>query len=389
MKYVRILADAWALTTSTKKLTWFVFGPSVAFIIMFIAEVAWQYSMAGEEFGWIEEGRTYQLIGDSVSAVSHSGAGWLVLLVIGIGALFLFVLEPWIHATLILSIHQKFEQPERRLSLRKQLFDGHAHFVKLLEYHALLAPFSMVSLILYTASFFRYTHGGDTFYSVFLPFLIIMGVLAIFTHFFFIFMPFFLVCEKEEFFKAMTRSVGLVFLHFGKTVSLFLVMILVNLRVIVNVIVVVGVPVGLISLATYFATSAYYSLFLGFAGLISLVLIAGAGYLTSILEVFAVSFWYRAFQVFRAADLAEEQLGEPHSDSTELALPGQEQDQSQQTVKVVHVVHHVQQAPGQSTTVDPAQFTDIPGEITEIQEEQQPAPTPKPEEDSDTLPPSS
>lgn len=365
MKYVRILADAWALTTSTKKLTWFVFAPSVAFIIMFIAEVAWQYVMAGEEFGWIEVGRTYEVIGDSVSMVSHSGMGWLVITLIAIGALLLFVLEPWIHATLILSIRQKFDQPKRRLSLRKQLFDGHAHFVQLLEYHALLTPFSMVSLILYTASFFRYTHGGDTFYSVFLPFLIIMGVFSIFTHFFFIFMPFFLVCEKEEFFKAMTRSVGLVFLHFGKTVSLFLVMILVNLRVIVNAIVVIGVPVGLISLATYFATSAYYSLFLGFAGLVSLVLIAGAGYLTSILEVFAVSFWYRAFQVFRAADLAEEEMGNVStSPSTDLAIS--QEKQSQQTVKVVHVVHHIQQ--GQPMP-DPTQFTDISSEITEIKDD--------------------
>lgn len=366
MKYVRILADAWALTTSTKKLTWFVFGPSVAFIIMFIAEVAWQYSMAGEEFGWIEEGRTYQLIGSSISLVSHSGMTWLVITLVAIGALLLFVLEPWIHATLILSIRQKFEQPERRLSLRKQLFEGHAHFVQLLEYHAILAPFSMVSLILYTASFFRYTHGGDTFYSVFLPFLIIMGVLSILTHFFFIFMPFYLVCERQEFFKAMTRSVGLVFLHFGKTVSLFLVMILVNLRVIVNALVVIGVPVGLISLATYFAASAYYSLFLVFAGILSLVLIAGAGYLTSILEVFAVSFWYRAFEVFRAADLAEEVMGEESSSEKEMILP--QEEQAPPAVKVVHVVHHVQQAPGQPM-LDPTQFTDISSEITEIKED--------------------
>jgi hypothetical protein len=345
---------------------------------MFIAEVAWQYSMAGEEFGWIEEGRTYQVIGESVSAVSHSGMTWLVITLIAIGALLLFVLEPWVHATLLLSVRQKFDQPERRLSLRKQLFDGHAHFVQLLEYHALLAPFSMVSLILYTASFFRYTHGGDTFYSVFLPFLIIMGGLSIFTHFFFIFMPFFLVCEKEEFFKAMTRSVGLVFLHFGKTVSLFLVMILVNLRVIVNALVVIGVPVGLISLATYFAASAYYSLFLIFAGLASLVLIAGAGYLTSILEVFAVSFWYRAFQVFRAADLAEEEMGNPSSSSQEIALP--QEEPSQQTVKVVHVVHHVQQ--GQPVP-NLNSFTDIAGEITEIQEDI-PLPSP-PGEDIDSF----
>jgi hypothetical protein len=324
--------------------------------------------MAGEEFGWIEHGKTYEFIGNSVVAVSHSGMTWLVITFMAIGALLLFILEPWIHATLILSIRKKFEHPERHLSLRRQVFEGHAHFVQLLEYHALLTPFSLVSLVLYAASFFRYTHGGDTFFSVFLPFLIIMGVLSILTHFFLIFMPFFLVCEQEEFFKAMTRSVGLVFLHFGKTISLFLVMILISLRVIVNAIVVIGVPVGIISLATYFATSDYYSLFLFFAGLVSLFLIAGAGYLTSILEVFATSFWYRAFQVFRAEDEEEKIVGNSDEipSSQELAVPAAEKP-NQQPVQVVHIVHHVQAG---DTMPDPRSFIDIPGEVKEIQEEE-------------------
>ncbi len=336
---------------------------------MFIAEVAWQYGFAGEEFGWIEHGRTFEIIGTSFSVVRDSGLLWLVIVFVILGALLLFVLQPWIHATLILSIRQKFAQPERRLSLRKKIFEGHTHFVQLLEYHALLMPFSFVSIMFYAISFYRYTHGGDTYFSLVLPSLLILGVISIFVHFFLIFMPFFLVCEKQEFFKSMTHSVGLVFLHFGKTVSLFLVMILVSLRVVVNTLVIIGVPLGLISIGTYFATSNFYSIFLIFAGIISLFLIAGTGYLTSILEVFAVSFWYKAFQVFRAADAAEEagEVSEVLESSKELTIQKpKEQFQEQQTVKVVHVVHHVQVG---ASMPDPSTFTDIPGEITEIQEE--------------------
>ena len=125
--------------------------------------------------------------------------------------------------------------------------------------------------------------------------------MSLLIHFFVVFMPFYLVCEEEEFFKSLTKSFGLVFLNFGKTMSLFLVMILVSLRVIVNVVVVIGVPLGLVSIATYFATSNFYTVFLSLAGMLSLILVCGAGYLTAILEVFATSFWYRAFQVFEAA----------------------------------------------------------------------------------------
>ena len=364
MKYVRILADAWDLTTATKKLTWFVFAPSVAFILLFIGEVVWQYSMFGEEFGWIEDGATFQLIGDSFSVVRDSGMLWLVISVAVIGGLLLFVLQPWIHATLILAIKQKFENPQKRVSLREKVFEGHRHFVHLLEYHALLTPFSLMSIAFYGFSFFRYTHGGENYYELFLPLLIIMAVLSLFIHFFVVFMPFYLVCEEEEFFKSLTRSFGLVFLNFGKTVSLFLVMILVSLRVVVNVLVVIGVPLGLVSLATYFATSNFYTVFLSLAGVLGLVLVCGAGYLTAILEVFATSFWYRAFQVFQATndDPVE------NSDETKLAVPESGSQDSQ--IKVVHVVHHIQPGVPMPTAQD---FTDIAGQVTEIKEESLPS----------------
>lgn len=364
MKYVHILADAWNLTTATKKLTWFVFAPSVAFILMFIGEVAWQYSMFGEEFGWIEEGATFGLIGQSFLAVRDSGMLWLVITMTILGALLLFVLEPWIHATLILGIQQRFETPQKRLSLRRKIFEGHQHFVHLLEYHALLTPFSLLSIVFYGVSFYRYTHGGDNFYELFLPFLIIMAILSLFIHFFLVFMPFYLVCEKEEFFKSLTKSFGLVFMNLGKTLSLFLVMILVSLRVIVNVLVVIGVPLGLVSIATYFATSNFYTVFLSLAGILSLILVCGAGYLTAILEVFATSFWFRAFQVFRIA--GDEEIAEEESPKKDLALITKEEAPKEQMVKVVHVVHHVQ--PG-APMPKPEDFKDIEGQVTEIKED--------------------
>jgi hypothetical protein len=358
MRYVHILAEAWELTTLTKKLTWFIFAPSVAFIIMFIVQISWQYSLFGEEFGWIEHGTTNEFIGDSVSAIHGSGMLWLVITLIAIGALLLFVLKPWIEATLMLSVEQRFSFPKKRYSLRKQISKGHKHFIHLLEYHALLAPFAPLSLILYTISFYRYTHGSDTFYTIFLPILIVLGVLSIFVHFFLIFMPFYLVCDKQELFKALTNSMGLVFRHFGKTTTLFLVMMLVSLRIIVNVIVIVGVPVGLISIATYFATSTYYSLFLIFAGILALILIVGAGYLTAVLEVFSTSFWYRAFQLFKSLDEAD--AIDESENNLAVIQPNAEQPKN---VKVVHIVHHVQQG---EPMPNPTHFTDIPGEITEI-----------------------
>ncbi len=352
MKYVRVLADAWGLTTTTKKLTWFVFVPSVAFILLSIGEVLWQYVLFGEEFGWIEHGSMYAFIKNALATVHSAGMMWLLITVVIMGALLLFVLKPWIDATLILSIQQRFTDPEKRLSLRHQITCGHKYFISLLEYHALLAPFALLSILFYTVAFYRYTHGSDTYFQIFLPLLIILSAISLVVHFFLVFTPFYIVNEEGELFKSLTNSMGLVFRHFGKTLALFLVMILVSLRIIVNVIVIVGIPLGLIALATYFAASSYYTFFVFLAVILSIVLVTGTSYLTAVLEVFSTAFWYRGFCVFKAM--------ETESSSTESASIVEEQGiqpvETQQPVKVVHVVHHIR--PGDPIP-RPEDFTDI------------------------------
>lgn len=82
--------------------------------------------------------------------------------------------------------------------------------------------------------------------------------------------------------------------------SIILLMVLVNFRIIVNVLVVLGVPLGILFVASYFATSSWFSFAVGTVIIIGVVLLGLSAYLTAIVEVFSTAVWERAFTALRA-----------------------------------------------------------------------------------------
>jgi hypothetical protein len=298
MNYGHVIRDAWDLTTTTKKLTWFAFVPSFVAVLVFVVEIAWQYSLFSEEFGWAEHGATFGRIGHIWGALADKGLiGWSIFLIFFV-IIVAFVFPAWVQSTLILSMRQKFTYPERKLSLRQKFIEGFHYFFRLFEYHAVLIPFQFMTILFYGITFYRYYH-GDLFTGIFLPALIIYSILSMFINLFFAYTPFYVVCENHSFGESVKKSIGLVFLNFGTTLGLILLMFLVNIRVIVNVLVVIGVPLGILAAASYFASSSWFGIAVGLAVIVGIGVLALAAYLTAILEVFSVGFWERGFTVLR------------------------------------------------------------------------------------------
>lgn len=298
MKYAKVLHDAWDFASKYRKMVWFAFLPSFVTVLIFVTESVWQGFFMFEEFGRIEHGTFFRGVGNIFDFISaHHLWGWFVFLLFMI-FLFSFVFPAWIQSTIILSIRQKFTAPEKRLSLRQKTIEGSRYFFKLFEFHAILSPFSFLTIIFYFLAFFRYAH-GDTSNIVF-TLIIIFTILAVFMNLFLAYAPFYIVCEKQPLGTSLKKSIGLVFLNFGKTVGLILIMLLINLRVIINVIVVFGVPVGIVYLTSFFAKSDWLFTVSVAGGIIAGIIMLGlAAYLTAILEVFSLGFWERAFTKLR------------------------------------------------------------------------------------------
>lgn len=298
MKYAKVLHDAWNFASNNRKIVWFAFLPSFVTVLIFVAESAWQGFFMFEEFGRLKHGTVFGGIGNFLEFISaHSLWGWFIFLLFII-FLFSFVFPSLIQSAIILSIRQKFIDQEKRISLRQKTIDGTNYFFKMFEFHAITSPFSFLTIVFYFLAFYRYTHGDTS--NIIFSLIIIFTIIAAFVNLFLAYTPFYIVCEKENLGPAMKKSIGLVFLNFGKTVGLILLMLLVNLRVIINVIVVFGVPSGIIYLTTLFAKSDWLFTISIAGGIIGGILALGlAAYLTAILEVFSLGFWERAFTKLR------------------------------------------------------------------------------------------
>lgn len=316
MKYAKVLHDAWEFASQNKKIVWFAFLPSFVTVLIFVAESAWQGFSMMEEFGRIDHGAVYGGVGSFFEFLSnHNLWGWFSFLLFVI-FLFSFVFPSLIQAGIILSIRQNFTTPDKKISLRQKTIEGTSYFFKMVEFHAITAPFSFLTIIFYFLAFYRYSHGDTSHF--FFKFLIALSIIAVIVNLFLAYTPFYIVCEKEDLGSALKKSVGLVFLNFGKTIGLILLMLLVNLRVIVNVIVVFGVPTGIIYLTTLFAKSDWlYTLSIA-GGIIGGIFALGlAAYLSAILEVFSLGFWERAFTKLREEQKKLEFTGDEEVETIE------------------------------------------------------------------------
>ncbi|MDH3324917.1 MAG: hypothetical protein OEL89_04730 [Candidatus Peregrinibacteria bacterium] len=313
MKYAEVIHDSWEMTQSASKLKWFAFVPAAVAVLVFVAEVIWQMYWYSEEFGFVgEHVSVFAAIGKFINFLVEHNLILLAVFFLIFVLLFVFVLPAWIQSTMILGVRHKFEKPEKYMSIRQKMIHGFDHFFKLFELNAILAPFQFLTIMFFLLTFFRIFH--DSLFKLLSPIIIVYIICAFFINMFFSFAPFFIVCKKEPLGLAIRRSIGLVFLNFGRTFAVILLMLLVNVRIIVNVLVILGVPFGLLIAITYFASSAWLGLAIFVSVIIGIVAIGFASYLTAIIEVFSVAVWERTYTT-----LVEEQdeLADKETDNEE------------------------------------------------------------------------
>jgi hypothetical protein len=166
-----------------------------------------------------------------------------------------------------------------------------------LELRGALLVFDFLTVGLTVLSFYRYTHDALPWNRLW-PLVIGYLIIAIFVQIFASFSAFYVVSEDCGFSRAIKKSISLVFMNFTETLWLVLMMGLVNLRVIINAVVVLGVPSGLIFLGTHLSGSVWQEIFMTLAIVLGVFLIGASAYLTAVLEVFSTAFWERSFSHF-------------------------------------------------------------------------------------------
>ncbi len=293
MKYAEIIHNSWELTTGNPKLKWLVFVPSFVAVLVFVLEICWQLYVYLEEFGAIDSMINFTEIKGIFHFLSEHNLLLLAIFAVIFILFFAFIVPSWVIASLVLSVKQKIEAPEKYCSVRLKMIEAFGYFFRLFELHAVLGIFSVWSFALFMATFFRYFH--DSFFQVLWPALLIYFFFTIVVTVFTSFAAYFLICENHDVTTSIKKSFGLVMLNFGRTLSIILLMFLVNFRVILNVILILLVPIGLFAAFSYFSNS----FILVLAVILGVFLLAFTAYLTAILEVFSTAVWTESFLQMR------------------------------------------------------------------------------------------
>ncbi len=302
MNYGKIIRDAWTLTLENPKIKWFVFIPSFFAVFIFVLEVAWQVYLYFVKFEVLDSYITLDNISALIQFLTEYGLWGTGIVAIFFVLVFMFVIPPLVTAILILSVKHKCLHPQKELHMPKRMIDGLGHFFPMFELNAVTAIFSLVSIALFSATFLRYF---DAMSDIFIPVILVYIVIAILVNLFLSFTPYYIAVDNNRVGKGIKSSAALVFLNMGPTLTIWLLMFLVGFRIVVNALIILGVPIGIIAAMTVFNNSTAFILSIFF----SLGMIVLAAYITSLVLVFSTAVWYISFECLKEKqkELSEEE----------------------------------------------------------------------------------
>lgn len=283
------MASAWESANRCNKLKWVIFVPSFVAVFIFLVELIWQTYLYLSEFGVIKNTLTLEQISGIFSfLVSNNMLGWFVFGIVFL-ILFVFIFPSWLRGVLIKTLYERATKPEKQTKIRKNVLAGLDYFFPLFELHAIGSLFSAWSILIVSATLYRYF--DDALFLVLKPVLILYFILALVFTFFIVFAPYFIVCRGESVSVGIRKSIQMVFMNLKSTLMMFGLMFLVNLRVLFNVVLILGIPIFVMAAFSYWTLSVALTASVVF----SLFMLCFVSYLTAILEIFSTAFWVNSF----------------------------------------------------------------------------------------------
>ncbi|MBU1685372.1 hypothetical protein KJ662_03895 [Patescibacteria group bacterium] len=288
-----IVRKAWQITqVHLKKLIWYGFTPAFFGVIVSSVYLAYQYN-AFKHSVLFESASHTDVIGVAKTVWSLASLHWgvsVTLIIIGIIVLLGYVLTPPIfRGTLIHALMQirKYESIEGSVEV------GVRHFFPMFEFALLTGAFSVTTL--FTESSFILRWWGENIFFLALPILLFIAMAGLIISFLFTYAEYYIVLRDHTLIKSLMESAILVIANLKKTILVFVLMLLIGARIVLNVLLVLLIPMMVVGVTSYLATvflSAFGMIFIGLAGLGVLIV---SSYLLGLFHIFATAVWVLTF----------------------------------------------------------------------------------------------
>lgn len=310
-----VVRKAWQITqVHLKKLVWYGFVPSFFTVIVSSVYLAYQYNafkhsmLFGSELGTDEYVGIAKWVWGLASA--HSTIS-IILIVIGILICIGYVLAPPVfQGTLIHALMRirKYETIEGSFEV------GIRRFFPMFEFALLSGSFSITTL--FTEGSFVLRWWGENIFFLFLPVLLFVAMAGLIISFLFTYSEYFIVLQNRGITKSIMESAILVIANLRKTFLVFVLMLLIGVRIVLNVLLVLLIPMLVVVLATYFSTIFFSTVGFIFIGLVALAILIVSSYLLGLFHIFATAVWVLTF-----AELTEKNEAKPTSAKAPAPVP--------------------------------------------------------------------
>lgn len=246
MNYPEIFKKAWAITTEHRYLR--TLGSIASLFALLVGAFRIRYILPTP----IGTGRD---VWQFLQMNTENPLGYAVLL--GFGLIFLYGLAFVLNIVSeggIISAIAKMSDHQAELNLSKTISLGLQSFLPLTEFRVLTNAFHIGSYILYVLLIRFYLNvylPGNTIIQDFMPFIIIFGIIILFTTVFLNYADYHLVIHKSTVVDSIRKSTLLVVFHFQETLLITLLIILMIIRTLLNLLLIFGLPAIAVYIATF------------------------------------------------------------------------------------------------------------------------------------------
>jgi hypothetical protein len=299
-----IVRKAWQITQAhLKKLIWYSVVPSFFSVVVSSGYMAYQYNAFRTSPIFSDSSEHHDAIGaikflwDVI--VSHPGISFSLLIFAAFFLLGYVVIPPIFHGALISAVMKikNYEPIEGAMEV------GIRHFFPMFEFGVLIGSFSITTL--FTESSFILRWWGENMFFIALPVLLFVVLVGFIITFLFTYSEYYIIFENKQLLRSAMDSSVLVIANLRKTFLIFVLVLLISARIILNVILVLIIPMLVILMFSFFPSVLWHVFSFIVIGLVGLAILCASSYLLGLFHVFTTAVWVLTFSFIAHKDLPE------------------------------------------------------------------------------------
>ncbi|MBU0667760.1 hypothetical protein KJ951_01830 [Patescibacteria group bacterium] len=291
----KIIGEAWEFTQSNKKLIiWYALIPSILTTLAGIIYLVYQYYSLvssplfenwNQSFLMLVASKAFQIVRDNFSVSLP-----IIIVIAVVGILYLLV-PSFCEGAIIQLVARKRNGQDIRT--RDGFRYGILSFLPLFEYSWLTRTFSPFSIFFWLLFLSR--NLGWTALYTFWPIFFIFGIFGIILTVLFIYTEFFIVIDDRKVIDSVYRSSVLVMTHLEETILLSILMLIISVRILIQILFVLLIPALMLGIVYLIASATLPLIAFVIAGIVGLILLYIAAYISGTIHVFAASVWTFTF----------------------------------------------------------------------------------------------